>query len=569
MSAGSHRKPRSQRNPFPLMRPFLFLLIIASSLVAQEPLRLASEGRLWLKIPANQAPLRDVEVSTGSANPASWEKDPARRERHTDITFPIRWWDWREIAIAFTPTENGSVDLILDGPWEQKKPGTVFREEVLWDNLTAEGSTIENGNFETQVDGKPIAWRPVYGHSLAGDEWPLAQAHAIEGKFLAATSQSRPLAQTLTFTAGQKVTLRLHAKAAPLPDFVAPRCLGPNTPAHLALSKIKRGINLGNCWDAPPPYKWGIRYTPADIDRIAAEGFDHVRVPVAWAFHLRQGANGLEIDPALLADLEPVLHRALEKRLHVLLDWHHFHSLTDDPAAHQAEFVAGWQVIARHFQSWPPELFLELLNEPCNTLSTEIANPIYAKTISTIRAIDPQRILVVSPGKYGSPRELDKLHLPDGDDRLVVTVHCYDPFYFTHQGAAWVQLRDLHGIHYPGPPATPLAIPDSLKNNSAICNFIQRYNTLPADRNPCSARAVEELLDLAREWSAHFGRPIHLGEFGSHDVNDPSSRSRYAHDVRVLAETRHIPWALWDWKATFSYWDSAKNEARFRSALFD
>jgi hypothetical protein len=113
-----------------------------------------------------------------------------------------------------------------------------------------------------------------------------------------------------------------------------------------------------------------------------------------------------------------------------------------------------------------------------------------------------------------------------------------------------------------------LKIPDSLKNNSAICNFIQRYNTLPADQNPCSARSVEELLDLAREWSAHFGRPIHLGEFGSHDANNPTSRSRYAHDVRVLAETRHIPWALWDWKATFSYWDSAKNEARFRSVLF-
>ena len=189
---------------------------------------------------------------------------------------------------------------------------------------------------------------------------------------------------------------------------------------------------------------------------------------MAWACHLRQGASGLEIDPALLADLEPILHRALENGLYVLLDWHHFNDLTDDPAAHRARFVAGWQVIAKHFQSWPPELFLELLKE-----------------------------------------------------------------------------------------------------NPGVRSFIEGYNTLPADKNPCSANAVMELLDLARAWSTHFGRPIHLGEFGSHDTGDQASRSRYTHDVRTLAEARQIPWTLWDWKATFCYWDSQKNLPLLRTGLFE
>ncbi len=552
-----------------MIRPLSLLLALTVSLSAREPVRQTTEARLWLKVPAGQTPPRDIQVSTGSATPAPWEKDSAIRERHIDVIFPILWWDWRGISISFTPAEDGTVDLILNGPWEQEKPGAVFRKEVLWDVITAVGTQVENGGFESHSGGKPDSWTPLYGHYLAADAWPLARAGALQGNAVAASYQSRPLAQTLKLTAGRQVTLKLHAKAATLPGFVPPKRLGQDTPAHRAAAGIKRGVNLGNCWDAPPPYTWGIRYTAADIDRIAAEGFDHIRVPVAWAFHLKQGANGPEIDPALLADLEPVLRRALDKKMHVLLDWHHFNDLTDDPAANRARFVAGWETIARHFQSWPPGLFLELLNEPRDALTTEAANPIHAETIAAIRRIDPQRILFVSPGKWGDPRELGKLRLPDGDDRLIVTVHCYEPFHFTHQGAGWVNLGGLRGITYPGPPAVPFVLPDSLKDNPGVRSFVEGYNTLPGDRNPCSARAVRELLDLAREWSAHFGRPVHLGEFGSHDAGEPASRARYARDVRILAEARKIPWTLWDWKAGFAYWDSRKNQPLFRASLFD
>ncbi len=550
------------------MRILLFPLLLASIAVAQ-PLKQTTAGRIWLRVPAGQPPLRDLAVSSGNATPAGWEKDLETRARLTDVLFTVTWWGWREIRLSFTSPVDGQVELVLHGPWAEAEPGVTYRQEVLWDRISATGAAVGNGGFEERGDRGPQNWSVWYGDYPADDAWPLAKAAPLEGNHVGASWQDRPLGQTLAVKADQEVTVTLHAKAATLPDFTPPKRLPGDTPAHRALAKVRRGVNLGNCWEAPPPYSWGIRYTVDDIDRIAAEGFDHIRVPVAWHFNMQRKGEGWEIVPELVQDLEPVLRRALDKKMRVFLDWHHFDDLTTDPAGNRARFAACWAEIARHFKDWPAGLFFELLNEPKDALTTEVANPIYADAIAAIRKVSPERIIVVSPGSWGDIRELDKLRLPDGDDRIVTTVHCYEPFYFTHQGAPWVGLKALRGIVYPGPPATPLALPASLGGHTELATFLADYNSLPAVRNPVSAKGIRELLDLGSAWSRHFGRPLHLGEFGSHDTGDEASRDRYARDVRTLAEARGIPWTLWDWKATFGYWNPETNQPKFHSALFD
>ena len=546
----------------------LLLILFASHvslLPAAETIRMPSEARVWLKVPAGQAPLRDVRVSSGMPALASWEKDPAVRERHTDILFPVRWWSWSELSVSFTPAQDGNVELSLLGPWAADENGAMPRQEVLWEGAYATGTEIENSDFDGAEVGAPAGWKSPWGGYPAPDAWPLAQA----GKGIAAAWCNRPLVQVLKVKGGKKVTLRLLAKAATPPDFVEPKALGNDTPAHRALARIKRGVNLGNGWESTPSQSWGVRFTSEDIDRIAAEGFDHIRVPVAWHFYLKSSGGGIEIDPALLAELEPVLRRALEKKLHVVLNWHHFNDFTKSPTENQGRFISGWETIARHFESWPPGLWFELLNEHCDALSTEAANPIYQKAIAAIRKSNPERMLVVGPGHWNSVGELDKLRLPDADDRIIVTVHNYEPFQFTHQGAGWVGLQKLRGIIYPGPPSTPFQVPDSLRENSGVISFIERYNTLPAAFNPCSEQTIRAALDMACEWSQRFGRPVHLGEFGAHDAGDAASRGRYLHDVKSLAEERHIPWTMWEWKAGFGYWDSEMKQPRFRNSLFE
>ncbi len=550
------------------MKPIiLFFFALACSVFSAENIRQASEARCWLKVPANQPPLKDVRISLGSVTNASWVKDPAIRDRQSDVMFPVRWWSWNETVVEFTPTYDGPLELVLCGPWQADKGNTIFRQEILWDEISATGVTIQNGGFETQETQGPAAWISTGVAYPAPDAWPLKGTKPLTGSHLATTWHNRTLSQTLQVKAGKPVSLRLHAKAATPPDFVAPKALGNATPAHRALARMKRGVNFGNGWEANPA--WKLVFTPEDIDHIADQGFDHIRVPVGFHFYLKQGKDGMELSKSFLDELEPVLRRALDRKLTVLLDWHHFNDLTTAPDQNLSRFIAGWECIARHFKSWPSGLYFELLNEPHDAMTTEVCNQIYPKTIAAIRRIDPARIIVASPGSWGGINELEKLRLPDDDDRIIVTVHCYEPFHFTHQGAGWVGFQALKGVIYPGPPATPLQVPESLKGNPGVCQFIESYNTLPADRNPCSAKSVRLMLDAVQAWSIEFGRPVHLGEFGAHNIGDDASRGRYLHDVKSLAEERKIPWTLWEWKSSFGYWEPKTNQPRFRAALFE
>ncbi len=83
-------------------------------------------------------------------------------------------------------------------------------------------------------------------------------------------------------------------------------------------------------------------------------------------------------------------------------------------------------------------------------------NPIYARAIAEIRQTNPKRTIFVEPGGWGSIGELKNLVLPP-DDNVIVSVHCYDPFYFTHQGATWTGRADAGHRHRFSRPARAAA----------------------------------------------------------------------------------------------------------------
>jgi endoglucanase len=343
---------------------------------------------------------------------------------------------------------------------------------------------------------------------------------------------------------------------------------GRESPAHKAAANFRHGVNLANYLEVPPGRNWSVKITAEDFARIKAEGFDHIRVPIGW-HHYAGPAPDFKLADAIFDKVDFVLTNALAQHLAVMLNIQHFNEFTSNPPAYTAEFIALWRQIAAHYAKLPDTVAFELLNEPKDAATTAVMNPIYARAIAAVRETNPRRTIVVGPGRWNSIDELKNLVLPAGDDNLIVTVHCYDPFYFTHQGASWagpdVKTR---GIIFPGPPKTPLEPDPSVKRY--VIDWINRYNTLPADKNPSSRAAFESKLKLARQWSDHYGRPVHVGEFGCYTTADPESRANFYREFRKVLDEQKLGWAIWDWNAGFHYWDPRKNEPAhgMREALF-
>ncbi|HEY5297523.1 MAG TPA: glycoside hydrolase family 5 protein [Verrucomicrobiae bacterium] len=343
-----------------------------------------------------------------------------------------------------------------------------------------------------------------------------------------------------------------------------------DTPAYRAAKHFQHGVNLGDYLEAWPRRSWGVNVKPSEYAEMKKQGFDHVRVPIGWQ-HYAGTAPDFLISTQIFATVDSVVSNALANQLAVIINIHHFDELDHDPAAATPEFLALWKQIAAHYKNYPPPLAFELDNEPHENATTKLMNPIYAQAISEIRQTNPQRTLFVEPGNWGGIDGLKNLVLPP-DDNLIVSIHCYEPFFFTHQGASWAgaDVQKITGIKFPGPPAQPFEISSNLDVKNYVRARIEKYNTLPAAKNPSGPIAFAGKLKYAHDWSEFYGRPVHLGEFGAYVKADPQSRANFYSAMRRTAERDDIGWCLWDWSANFRYWDKKNNRAMpgMHAALF-
>jgi len=341
-----------------------------------------------------------------------------------------------------------------------------------------------------------------------------------------------------------------------------------DTPAYRAAQRFLRGANLADYLESNPRWRQ-TRVTADDFVQMKREGFDHVRVPVGWYYYAGPGPE-YTLAPEIFSQVDFLVTNALQNQLAVMINIHHFNALDTNPAAATPEFLAIWRQVAAHYANYSQELAFELDNEPHDRATTAVMNPIYARVITEIRETNPHRTIFVEPAGWGGIGELKKLVLPP-DDNLIVSVHCYDPFYFTHQGAAWTGGETpVTGIIFPGPPPQPLVPDPKLTLKNYQLDWIKQYNTLPAEQNPSSPLAFKEKLQYIRAWSDYYGRPVHLGEFGAYTKADEPSRVNFYTAFRQAAEQNGIGWCIWDWNSGFRYWDKEHQcpMPGMRAALF-
>lgn len=326
--------------------------------------------------------------------------------------------------------------------------------------------------------------------------------------------------------------------------------------------------------DAPVEGQWGWMIAASDFEMVRDAGFDHVRVPMRVSAHAAAGPP-YEIEEPFALRMDWAIEQALSNDLGIVIDLHHYEEMMRDPSRHADRLEGLWRQIATRYRRTPAAVAYEVLNEPAGALTADVWNPILARVIATIRAIDPARTLIVEGADWASARALrDTLEVPVGDPNLVASFHMYAPMYFTHQGCAWVPPHyGTRGVVFPGPPRSPVKPVPAAQHVPESRDFFARYNTEPANTNPGGPAAFAEQMEMATAFADRTGLRVYLGEFGASINADLASRARWTRVVRLEAERRGFGWAHWDYTRNFAAYDRLLSPGRWipeiHSALLD
>ncbi|HOJ93426.1 MAG TPA: glycoside hydrolase family 5 protein [Dictyoglomaceae bacterium] len=293
---------------------------------------------------------------------------------------------------------------------------------------------------------------------------------------------------------------------------------------------MQRGVNMGNALEAPKEGEWGVVIKDEYFKLIKEAGFDHVRIPIKWSAHT-EAKPPYKISEEFFDRVDHVINESLKQGLITIINIHHYDEIMQNPRGEKEKFLSIWRQISERYKDYPKTLFFEILNEPNGNLTPDIWNEFLAEALKVIRVTNPDRVVLVGTAEWGGISGISKLKIPKEEKNILVTVHYYNPFYFTHQGAEWASGSEQWlGTKWHGSWA---------EKQQVISDF-----------------------NIAEEWSKENRRPIHIGEFGAYSKADMESRVRWTSFVAREAERRGWPWTYWEFCSGFGVYDPVKNEWR-------
>jgi endoglucanase len=290
------------------------------------------------------------------------------------------------------------------------------------------------------------------------------------------------------------------------------------------MQDLGRGVNVlgyDPIWQDPAK----ARFHPELFARIRAGGFNFVRMNLFAFSHMSPDGR---LDPGWLATLDHMVAAAQGAGLKVILDEHDSESCGKDVQHCRSQLLAFWKQVAPRFQAATRSVLFEILNEPNGKLTSESWNGLLAEALQVIRQTNPTRTVVLGPGDYNSFRSLGQLVLPASDRNILVTVHYYEPFKFTHQGTTWTVPSREHDVGY-------------------------HWGTTEEQE------AVARDFDIMAAWGAARGRPLMLGEFGAYEAGDLASREAWTSAVTRTAEAHRMSWCYWQFEGNFAVFDISKD----------
>jgi len=297
------------------------------------------------------------------------------------------------------------------------------------------------------------------------------------------------------------------------------------TPAFEMNRRLGMGMNLGNTFEAPSLGEWNTDIYYSYFVEIKAKGFSSVRIPAKWSAHADKDAP-YTIQTYFMDTIKWAVDAALANGLTVVLNMHHYDEMMKEPAEHKVRFLALWEQIADEFQDYSDSLYFEIFNEPNDKFTPALWNEYLVEGLAVIREKNPDRMVIIGTADWGGIGALSKLELPN-DPNIILTIHYYEPFKFTHQGAGWVE------------PSLPIGV---------------KWNGTTAEKN-----AIRNDMNIIKAYSALHNVPVYIGEFGAIDNADDESRARWMGFLREVFDEYSFSAAYWEYSSGFGIYNPVLN----------
>ena len=299
-------------------------------------------------------------------------------------------------------------------------------------------------------------------------------------------------------------------------------------PSTELVKEIKIGWSLGNTLDSTAngitaETAWGnVKTTKEMITAVKDAGFNAIRVPVTWGTHMDAENN---VDEEWMNRVQEVVDYAYSQDMFVILNIHHedWHDPYYDTAEASIEKLkALWTQIGTRFAEYDERLIFEGLNEPRmrntamewnggNKEGHEVVNQMNEAFVETIRGLGgnnaKRHLMLPTYAASSTSSAISDFVLPEGDDKLIVSIHAYLPYSF------------------------------------ALSDDLNQREFTPDEGY---ASEIVYLMDTLNSNFLSKGIPVIIGETGARSKANEDERAEWAEYYISKAKEYGIPCFIWD-----------------------